>query len=223
MFSTVALFRRGRRVSAGLFLGLTGAALLVAATARAQFSAPPSTHVQDASALKPPPGAHIAIVEFDDLECPACAHANPILKAAAAQYKIPWVRHDFLIPGHLWSPKAAVYARWFDTKSKALGDEYRDEVFANQITIYNPGVLQQFTEKFAQAHGVALPFAIDPEGKLAAEVQADTELGKRTGIVQTPTVFIVTAGAGGNNYLEVRDIDHDLYRTIDQAMAQLKR
>jgi len=143
------------------------------------------TKVLNASALKPPPGAHIAIVEFDDLECPSCAHANPILKGAAAQYKIPWIRHDFLIPGHLWSANAAVDARWFDTRSKALGDEYRDEVFANQSYIYNPNVLQQFTEKFAQAHGVALPFAIDPEGKLAAAVQADTDLGKNTGVSAT--------------------------------------
>jgi protein-disulfide isomerase len=176
------------------------------------------TRVEDASSLKPPPGARVAIVEFDDLECPACAHANPILKGAAAQYKIPWVRHDFLIPGHLWSPKASVYARWFDTKSKALGDEYRDEVFANQMYIYNPNVLQQFTEKFAQSHGTALPFAIDPTGKLAAEVEADTEVGRRVGITRTPTIFIVTAGG----YLEVLDPDHDLYRTIDQAMAQTR-
>jgi protein-disulfide isomerase len=179
------------------------------------------TKVLDTSALKPPPGAHIAIVEFDDLECPACAHANPILKAAAAQYKIPWIRHDFLIPGHIWSANAAVNARWFDAnKSKALGDEYRDEVFASQTYIYNPGVLQQFTEKFAHSHGIALPFAIDPTGKLAAAVQADTQVGKNTGVMRTPTIFVVTAGAKGSSYLEVLDPDKDLYRTIDQALAQ---
>jgi protein-disulfide isomerase len=115
-----------------------------------------------------------------------------------------------------------VYARWFDTKSKALGDEYRDQVFANQPYIYNPSVLQQFTEKFAQGHGIALPFAIDPTGKLNAEVQADTALGKRTGAQWTPTIFIVTAGAKSDNYVEVLNPDQDLYRTIDQAMAQLK-
>ncbi len=219
-FSTRAARRSRFRILAAV-LPLAAAAL----GAHAQFGAPNSTKVLDASALKPPPGAHIAIVEFDDLECPACAHANPTLKAAAAQYKIPWVRHDFLIPGHLWSPKAAVYARWFDTKSKALGDEYRDEIFANQISIYNPQVLDQFTQKFAQAHGTPLPFAIDPAGKLNAEVEADTELGKRVGIMRTPTIFIVTAGSGGSesSYLEVLDPDHDLYRTIDQAMAQARR
>jgi protein-disulfide isomerase len=217
------IFSFSRRVFTARGLNVPFAAALFAMAlfsvqALAGQSSP--TKVLNASLLKPPPGARIAIVEFDDLECPSCAHANPILKAAAAQYKIPWIRHDFLIPGHLWSANAAVYARWFDTKSKALGDEYRDEVFANQAYIYNPGVLQQFTQKFAQAHGVALPFAIDPEGKLAAAAQADTDMGKNTGVMRTPTIFIVTASASGNNYLEVLDVDHDLYRTIDQALAQ---
>jgi protein-disulfide isomerase len=206
-----------RRLRARPMAALFAIAIFSASALLAQST---PTKVLNASALKPPPGAHVAIVEFDDLECPACAHANPILKGAAAQYKIPWIRHDFLIPGHLWSPKAAVYARWFDTRSKALGDEYRDQVFANQISIYNPQVLDQFTQKFAQAHGVALPFAIDPEGKLAAEVQADTQIGMSTGVVHTPTIFVVTAGANGNHYFEVLDPEHDLYRTIDQALAQ---
>ena len=86
-----------------------------------------AAQMHDTSALKPPPGARVAIVEFDDLECPACAHANPILKAAAAKYNIPWIRHDFLIPAHVWSRNAAIRARWFDTQSPKLGDEYRDE------------------------------------------------------------------------------------------------
>src|SRR5579863_887317 len=124
--------------------------------------------LQDTSALRPPPGARVAIVEFDDLECPACAHANPLLKAAAAKYKIPWVRHDLLIPSHVWSRNAAIRARWFDTQSQALGDEYRDEVFAGQANIFNLAMLSQFTEKFARDHGVQMPFAIDPQGKLEA-------------------------------------------------------
>jgi hypothetical protein len=45
----------------------------------------------------------------------------------------------------------------------------------------------------------------------------------RTGVVHTPTIFIVTAGAGGSRYLEVLDPDHDLYRTIDQAEEQARR
>src|SRR5580700_717019 len=159
----------------------------LAAVAYGQNSTP--TQVVDSSALHPPAGARVAIVEFDDLECPACAAANPILKAAAAQYKIPWVRHDFLIPYHNWSRNAAINARWFDQKSKALGDEYRDQVFASQNSIYNPDSLAKFTQSFAQNHGIAMPFAVDPQGKLAGEVNADTAMAQRMGLKSTPSIF----------------------------------
>jgi protein-disulfide isomerase len=210
--------RRNRTV---LFLGLAFAALLVAAaSAHAQFAAPsPGTQVLDASALHPPAGARVAIVEFADMECPACAHANPVIKEAAAKYKIPWVRHDFIIPYHAWSPIAAVNARWFDSRSKALGDEYRDQVFANQSSIYNPDQLRQFTEKFAQSHGIALPFAMDPQSKLSDAIKADSELGRRTGITATPAVFVVTSNSKGAPFIEVQHPETQLYQVIDQALA----
>jgi protein-disulfide isomerase len=219
MSCAFSLFRRSCRSASGLFLTLFGAVLLTAGVpAHAQFSAPSATPVQN-SALKPPPGARVAIVEFDDLECPACAHANPLLEQAAAKYKIPWVRHDFLIPYHVWSKQAAVNARWFDTKGKGLGDEYRNEIFANQTSIETMLQMNQFTQRFAQSHGVELPFAIDPQGKLMAEVTADVQLGTRLGITQTPSIYIVTAGPKGTSSVQVKDPDHDLYTTIDQAMA----
>ena len=210
-----------RCLRASLFVMLSFTVLFVAApSAHAQFG-PTSTgtQVHDASALKPPAGARVAIIEFADMECPVCGTDNPHIKAAAAQYKIPWMRHDFPLPYHAWSLNAAVNARWFDTKSKALGDEYRDQVFANQASIYNPNVLRQFTEKFAQSHGIALPFAIDPQGKLAAEVKADTELGRRIGIEHTPTVFIVTSNSKGAPYIEVQHPSQDLYTLIDKALV----
>ncbi len=176
--------------------------------------------VLDPTALKPPAGARVAIVEFDDLQCPACAAANPILMAAAAQYKIPWVRHDFLIPYHNWSRQAAINARWFDMKSKQLGDDYRNQVFASQNSIYNPNSLAQWTQKFAQDHGVAMPFAVDPQGKLAGVVDADVALAQRTGIKSTPTIFIVTAGGKGAPFTQVLNPSQQLYTDIDKAMAE---
>src|SRR5580698_5100311 len=32
---------------------------------------------QNMSALKPPAGAHVALIEFADMECPMCARQNP--------------------------------------------------------------------------------------------------------------------------------------------------
>lgn len=211
---------------AGVIAALACLALFAtpAAVLRAQF-APPSrgTQVRDPgnAALKPPPGAHVAIVEFEDMECPDCANANPLLREAAEKYHIPWVRHDFPLPFHPWSFTAAVNARWFDTKSKKTGDEYRDAVFANQPSIADLNGLRSFTENFAKDHGIALPFAIDPQGSLAAGVKADYALGQRIGIEHTPTIWVVTANSKGAPFVEVVDRTK-LYQLIDQALADTR-
>ncbi len=222
MHSNLALALRfpARRIA--LSLGLIAATLFATVPgARAQFGAPPTTPVHDPAALKPPAGARVAIVEFEDMECPDCANANPLLKEAAAKYNIPWVRHDFPLPFHAWSFQAAVNARWFDTKSKKMGDDYRDAVFANQRSIESLDQLRQFTENFAKSHNIALPFAIDPQGKFAAEVKADYALGQRIGIEHTPTIWITTANSKGAPFVEVVDRTK-LFQLIDQAIADTK-
>ena len=209
------------RISALIVPALALAVLLSASAAHAQFAAPPpGTQVHDPAALRPPAGARVAIVEFEDLECPDCGRANPILKQAAATYHIPWVRHDFPLPFHNWSTLAAVNARWFDLKSKALGDEYRDAVFANQPSITSPEILATFTAKFATDHKISLPFALDPQGKLIAEVKAAYALGQRIGIEHTPTIWVVTANnTKGAPFVEVVDRTK-LYQLIDEALAE---
>ncbi len=176
------------------------------------------TQVHDASALKPPAGARVAIIEFEDMECPMCAKQNPVLKEASEKYHIPWVRHDFPLQMHVWSFDAAVDARWFDTNSKKIGDDFRDAVFANQSSIETKQDLRAFAEKFAQQHGIGFPFVVDPQGKLAAAVKADYALGQRIGIEHTPTVWIVTNKTSGVPYVEVVDFNR-LYQIIDQALA----
>jgi protein-disulfide isomerase len=195
------------------------ALFLIAPVAHAQFGAPETTQVHDPSALKPPPGARVAIIEFEDLECPDCARANPLLKEAAEKYSIPWVRHDFPLPQHNWSFQAAVNARFFDIKSKTLGNDYRDYIFANQISIETLGQLQDFTKSFASAHGVALPFAVDPMGRLTQEVKADYALGQRIGIEHTPTIWIVSSAAHAPPFVEVVDRSR-LFQLIDAALAE---
>jgi protein-disulfide isomerase len=179
-----------------------------------------TTQVHDPSALVPPPGARVAIVEFEDMECPDCSRANPLLREAAAKYNIPWVRHDFPLSFHPWSFQAAVNARFFDTKSKKIGDDYRDYIFSNQPQITREN-LPQYTQTFANAHKVALPFAIDPQGKFAAEVKADYALGQRIGIEHTPTIWVTTRQSKGAPFVEVVDRTR-LFQLIDQALADTR-
>ncbi|HEY9127769.1 MAG TPA: thioredoxin domain-containing protein [Acidobacteriaceae bacterium] len=199
---------------------ITVLGLAASTYAHAQAGSPP-TQVHDASALKPPAGARVAIVEFDDMECPVCGRVNPILIQAVAKYNIPWVRHDFPLPYHNWSKQAAVNARWFDTQSKKAGDDYRDYIFANQPMITNQTVLQAYTQTFAASRKLQLPFAMDPQGKLLGEVMADSALAQRIGVEHTPTIWVVTNGHNAPQYIEVQDYNK-LYQMLDEALAATK-
>ena len=169
-------------------------------------------------ALRPPKGSQVALVVFEDLQCPQCRRVAPILEQAAKTYKIPLVRHDFPLPMHNWSYQAAVMARYFDATSKALGDEFRDYIFASQLEI-SPQNLRAYAEKFAAAHKVDLPFVLDPGGKLAALVNADRDLGKAIKLDHTPTVYIVSSRNPNKPYVEVKD-NSQLYLTIDTMMKE---
>jgi protein-disulfide isomerase len=169
---------------------------------------------QDAStALKPPKGAQVAIVVFEDLQCPDCRRAAPLVEQAAKTYKIPVIRHDFPLPFHNWSFEAAVIARYFDTKSRQLSNEFRDYMFEHQPEV-TPQNLRGFAEKFAAEHKVDLPFVVDPQGKLSAAVTADRDLGHRLGIEHTPTIYVVSNKTQGKPFVEVVDRSQ-LFQLID--------
>jgi len=169
-------------------------------------------------ALRPPKGALVAIVVFEDLQCPQCRRVAPILEQASKTYKIPLVRHDFPLPMHNWSYDAAVMARFFDGTSKELGNEFRDYIFSNQLEI-NPQNLRGYAEKFAAEHKVGLPFVIDPQGKFAAEVNADRDVGKAIKLEHTPTVYVVSTRHPERPYVEMKD-PSQLYTLIDAMMKE---
>ena len=177
-------------------------------------------HAQSNSALKPPLGAKVALVVFEDLQCPDCARANRLLEEAVRTYNIPLVRHDFPLPMHPWSFDAAVLGRYFDIKSVKLGDEFRDYAFQHQAEITKEN-LRARAEQFAKDHGVSLPFAIDPLGKLSAKVNADKDLGTRIGINHTPTIYVVTNGHSAPPFVEVVDRT-ELFRIIDTLRAEVQ-
>lgn len=176
----------------------------------------------DTSALRPPPGHRMALVAFEDLECPMCAHAEPLLEQAERNYGIPLVRHDFLIPSHAWSAEAAIMARYFDEHPTAqnphLGDEFRAYIFANQPAIYKAN-LREWADKFAAAHHTALPAFYDPTGALRAKVEADTQLGRELGLTHTPTIYVVT-DSPKEPFVEVPE-QTKLFETIEQVKAAL--
>ena len=183
----------------------------------------PPLQAPENSPLKPPRGARVALVVFEDLQCPDCARAAPLLEEAIRTYKIPLVRHDFPLQKHNWSKQAAILARFFDTKSKKVGDEFRDYCFAHQpgnlgLTIQSPEDLRAQAEQFAAAHKIALPLSVDPQGVLQRKVETDQALGVSIGISHTPTIYVVTNKVTGTPFVEVVDRSN-LYQMIDEMIA----
>jgi protein-disulfide isomerase len=193
-------------------------ALVLAVPAGAQIAIPANgaTAFKDTSAFKPPSGAKVAIIEFEDLECPLCAEVSPMVRQAMSHYHVPLVHHDFIIPGHMWSRSAAIYARYLEDKvSLQVAEDFRRDVFASQRLIAGPDDLQQFTRRWFEAHRQAMPFVIDPTGKCATEVEADCALGRRAGVAHTPTLVVATA----HQWIEVTE-PNQLYAAIDRAEAE---
>jgi protein-disulfide isomerase len=212
------------RLKTPCLASFTAALLLMLPAAHGQRTVgdPPFTPFKPAAApyLKPPAGQPVAILEFEDLECPLCGRAAPIVKSALDKYKIGFVRHDWLIPSHNWSRDAAICARYLQDKvaSKVPGidEQYRRDVFAAQNLIANKDDLQTFTRNWFTKHGQQMPFVVDPNGLFAAEVQADCTLGDKIGIIHTPTIVVL----GPKGWTEVADLSQ-LYTVIDQTLAQV--
>ena len=158
------------------------------------ISASVSAFAADASSLKPPPGAKVAVVVFEDLQCLDCSRAYPVIWEAANARKVPVVLHDFPLPMHNWAFEAAVWGRYFDKISLEKGNDFRKFIFANQAQITRDS-LSQWVQKFAASNQLPVPAAIDPDGKFAELVKADFALGQRIGVEHTPTIWVV--GNGG--------------------------
>jgi protein-disulfide isomerase len=176
-----------------------------------------------ANILRPPAGAKVALVEFADLQCPDCARAAPLLEEAAKAYKIPVILYDFPLPQHNWSLEAATVAHYLRTKStpkNPLETKYRLYIYQNQSAI-TPQTLRKFIDDFAKQNNITIPFAVDPQGKFAAEVRKDKDKGIAVNIQHTPTLYVVTAKSSGTPFVEVVD-RNNLFNMIDDAIAQTK-
>lgn len=205
-------------VALAIAMTLPFAAAPVTVTLFAQSAAPQGTGntFKDTSMIKPPAGARVAIFELEDLECPACAHAFPIIHSAMAHYNIPLVHKDFPLSQHIWSRDAAVWARYLQDKvSPKTADDYRGAVFSAQTGIGSKDDMLNLTRKFFKSHGLNLPFVVDPTGQLSKEVQEDHDLGERLGLQATPTIFVCSQ----HEWVQVTDVSV-LFQTIEAVKAR---
>lgn len=170
--------------------------------------------------LKPPAGAKVAIVAFEDFECPDCGRAHPLLVEMSHKYEIPLVRRDFPLPQHPWAMDAALINRYLESKNPKVASEYRDAVYLNQPTFAeDAAAFRTWVTQWASSKDSPLPFVIDPNGKFAAAIKADQDLGRRINIDHTPTIYIVTSNRSAEPFVEVVDRTQ-ISQMIEEAKQQ---
>lgn len=171
--------------------------------------------VRDYSPRLGPDTAAVRIVEFADLQCPACARTAPFLKQANAEYgdRIQIVYRHFPLPSHSFAMPAARAAEAANAQGKFW--EMAELMFADQSrwsTSLNPDSI--FVE-YATSLGLDLAkFQADRDNQdLIDHIRRDAGDGEALQVNATPTLYL------NGQPLETVISYEDLKATIDAALV----
>ena len=139
-----------------------------------------------------PNDAPVTIVEFGDLQCPACKAAQPTIEAlVAAEPNARFVFQNFPLEMHNWAAKGADYADCVGRTSKDAFWRFIAKTYETQADITAENADEKLAAIADQA-GVkgadVAACAVKPETK--SRVDASIELGKSVDVNSTPTLFI---------------------------------
>jgi len=139
-----------------------------------------------------PKDASVMVVEFGDLQCPACKAAQPAIEALiAAEPNTRFVFQNFPLEMHNWAAKGAAYADCVAQASNEAFWKFIAKTYETQADITAENADQKLT---ALADGAGLKgadiaaCANTPVTK--AHVDASLALGKSVNVSGTPTLFV---------------------------------
>jgi protein-disulfide isomerase len=141
-----------------------------------------------------PSNAPVTVVEYADLQCPACARLHEFLeKELLPKYgdKVRVIFKEFPLPWHDWSTAAAVANECAYQINPSVFPAYRTLIFANQNAINASNVRERLLALGDDA-GVdrsRLAACVDSKASLSRVEEARQE-GKNLGINGTPTTFV---------------------------------
>jgi protein-disulfide isomerase len=139
-----------------------------------------------------PKDAPVTIVEFGDLQCPACKAAQPAIeKLIAAAPNARFVFQNFPLEMHNWAAKGAAYADCVAQASTDAFWKFVAKTYETQGDITADNADEKLTA-LADGAGVKgadiAACAATPVAK--AHVDASLALGKAVNVTGTPTLFI---------------------------------
>jgi len=139
-----------------------------------------------------PKDAPVLIVEFGDLQCPACKAAQPTIEAlVTAEPNARFVFQNFPLEMHNWAAKGAAYADCVGRASNDAFWKFVSKTYETQSDITAENADEKLTA-IADGAGVKgadiAACAVKPETK--AHVDASIDLGKSVDVTGTPTLYI---------------------------------
>ena len=164
-----------------------------------------------------PKDAKVLIVEFGDLQCPACKAAQPTIEElVAAEPNARFVFQNFPLEMHNWAAKGANYADCVGRASNDAFWKFISKTYEQQANITAENVdekLKAIASETGTNGDEIATCAAKPETK--AHVDASIALGKQVEVTGTPTLFI--------NGRKVGNFDHqllDVYKKLVDFAAK---
>ena len=141
---------------------------------------------------KGPKDSPVTIVEFGDLQCPACKAAQPAIESlVAAEPTARFVFQNFPLEMHNWAKKGAAYADCVGQTSNAAFWKFVAKTYETQSDITAENADEKLTA-IAEASGAKgadiARCATTPVTQ--AHLDASLALGKSVNVTGTPTLFI---------------------------------
>jgi protein-disulfide isomerase len=139
-----------------------------------------------------PKDSKVLIVEFGDLQCPACKAAQPTIEAlVAAEPNARFVFQNFPLEMHNWAAKGAAYSDCVGRASNDAFWKFISKVYETQSEITAENADEKLTA-IADGAGVKgtdiAACVVKPETK--THVDASIALGKSVDVTGTPTLYI---------------------------------
>lgn len=139
-----------------------------------------------------PKEAAVTIVEFGDLQCPACKAAQPTIESlVTAEPNARFVFQNFPLEMHNWAAKGAAYSDCVGRASNDAFWKFIAKTYETQSDITAENADEKLTA-LADGAGVKgseiAACAAKPETK--AHVDASIALGKAVDVTGTPTLYI---------------------------------
>lgn len=171
-------------------------------------------------ATKGPADAAMQIVEFADLECPACKSALPAVQRL--QQDFPNVRFVFqsfpLVQLHPWALTAAKYLDCVSRESNDAGWNFIEAVYSHQGEITADNLKQKLDTYIGLANqDPAKIGACANSADTAARMEKSIQLGNAVNVTSTPTLFVNGRGVAGLNPQDYDQLKNVVQFELTQA------